>query len=246
MEIQSLSFSYGTHRVLDGIDLEIPEGRVSALVGANGAGKTTLLRCLTGDLRPDRGAVTFRGEPVQIDSNQWKRTIGVVPDGDALLPELTVEEHLLLAGELFGVAEVAERAVSLLALSGLEESRDVVGAALSAGMRKRLSVALALVHAPQLFLFDEPLNGMDYASSETFFSMIDYLRSAGRTVIISGHSLQAIARVADMVVEIGGGAIRRRVEIDRATSGAEDIAAKLKLLVPEMQAVEIRLPWFDR
>ncbi|HUX12877.1 MAG TPA: ABC transporter ATP-binding protein [Spirochaetia bacterium] len=233
MEIIELSYHTRSAHILDGVTAEIQDGKITAVIGPNGAGKTTLLRCLSGDLTPSSGTISFEGREVDPGSDDWKRTIGVVPDSDAIFEELTVIEQLSLAATLFGLREEVwkTRIDSLLELSALSERADSLGSDLSAGMKKRLAVALALIHAPRILLFDEPLNAMDFASSETFFWLLSYLRSVGRTVLISGHSLSAFVRAADHIVEMDHGCAVNNIEIVPDERTVEQILPQLRTAV---------------
>lgn len=224
MEIDGLSFSIHDRIVLERITVAVPDGQIAAVVGPNRAGRTTLLRCLAGDLPASAGSIRFEGQKVGPASETWKIAMGVVPDTDALFDELTVGERLSLAATLFGMVgeELAGRVGDLLILSGLDNRRDALGSELSAGMRRRLSITLALIHSPRLFLFDEPLNALDYASGETFSQLLRFLRKVGRTVLVSGHSPPALLRVSDWLLEMDSGRIARLVDLrNGATSSAQ-------------------------
>lgn len=251
MKISGLSYRIGRTVILDDLSAECPEAAITAIVGPNGAGKTTLLRCLCGDLVPDRVSVTFRERRAELSAPEWKRVVGVVPDSDALFGELTVEEQLGLAATLFGIhgENQRERVETLADLFGLSGRLDTLGRELSAGLRKRLAIALSLIHAPELLLLDEPLNSLDYAGGETLFELLRFLRSVGRTVFISGHSLAALIRIADRVVEIDEGRVVNSVEVP-------DDGRSIERLLPLLRtpfggatregAPSVSLPWMVR
>lgn len=230
MEIRGLSYAPRGVPILNAITADFPSGRISAVIGPNGAGKTTLLRCLSGEIAADSGVVRTGEHDADLQSDDWKRTIGVVPDTDQLFDELTVQEQLSLAAALFGIGEKEQsaRVESLLSFADLLDRADSPAGELSAGMRKRLAVAMALVHAPRVLLFDEPLNTMDFASSETFFGLLRYLRSMNRTILITGHSLQALVRVADRFVEIDGGRVINSVEVPDDARSVEEVMPLLR------------------
>ncbi len=215
MEIVGLTVSLGGRPILDSFSAEIPEGCITVLVGPNGAGKTTLLRCLSGELSADHGEVRVDGSAVGLGSDEWKAATGTVPDSDLLFDELSVREHLELAGQLFGVngEELQRRVDSLLLYSELHDRSDLLGSELSAGMRKRLSVSLSLIHNPRYFFLDEPLNTLDYASSETFFMLLRLLRAKRRTLLVSGHSVPVLLDVADQVLLIEQGRVAEVTEV---------------------------------
>ncbi|WP_455381266.1 ABC transporter ATP-binding protein [Salinispira pacifica] len=248
MKIAGLGYQARDIRILDNVSVEFPPGTTTALIGPNGAGKTTLLRCLAGDLPFDSGEVEIEGRGQDLRSDEWRRMVGFVPDSDMLFDELTVHEQLTLAAELFGIdsAERTLRVESLLTLTGLSDRIDAPARELSAGMRKRLALGLALIHAPQILLFDEPLSTLDYASSETFFALLEFLRSVRRTVVITGHSLSALARTADRYAEMDGGRIVNCFESGPAPQRADAILPRLRTAagssVPVFPAAVV-LPW---
>lgn len=249
MEIVDLTYESATVRILTDVSAEIPEGSITALVGRNGAGKTTLLRCLGGDLPPSAGRVTVGGVDVDLASDQWKRSMGFVPDDDELFEELTVEEHLTFAATLFGVKReaIAGRVTVLLDLSGLAPRSSSLARELSAGMRKRLAIALALVHSPRVLLFDEPLDSLDYDGGETFLQTLRYLRSLGRTALISGHSLPSLIAVADRIVEMDGGRIVNTLDLPAGKAAPEGVLPMLKSVSSAAGAPQgaICLPWME-
>lgn len=247
MEIVDLTVSLGDRTILDALSAEVPEGRITVLVGPNGAGKTTLLRCLSGELPADAGEVRVEGSPVVLGSDEWKAVTGIVPDSDLLFDELSVREHLELAGALFGVTsdELPTRVESLLAYSGLGDKSDLLGSELSAGMRKRLALSLSLIHDPRYFFLDEPLNTLDYSSSETFFILLRFLRSRERTVLVSGHSVPKLLEVADRVLLIEQGRVAEVAEVTPATKRRVlERLARREGMLSESDLGE-RLSWID-
>lgn len=247
MEIADLTVSLGGRPILDSFSAEIPEGCITVLVGPNGAGKTTLLRCLSGELGIDHGEVRVDGSPVALGSDEWKAATGVVPDSDLLFDELSVREHLELAGRLFGVKgdELRRRVESLLVYSGLHDRSDLLGSELSAGMRKRLAVSLSLIHNPRYFFLDEPLNTLDYASSEVFFMLLRFLRSRGRTLLVSGHSVPMLLEVADRVLLVEQGRVAEVSEVAPETK--RRVLDRLALREGMLSEADLgeRLGWMD-
>lgn len=248
MEIDALTCRIGGTTILDELTAECPDGGITVLIGPNGAGKTTLLRCLWGDLPAVPARITLGGRTVDPASVDWKREVGVVPDSDALFAELTVGEQLALAGTLFGIRgdRQKERVDSLIEAFGLSDHRDALGKELSAGLRKRLAIALSLVHAPRLILLDEPLNSLDYAGGETLFALLRFLRSVGRTVVVSSHSIAALLLVADRVLEIDHGRIVNSVDVDGNDRSVDTLLGQLRTLHAPPQRTgptELVLPW---
>ncbi len=244
MELRNLTYRTSGLTILDGISFDVPEGSITALVGHNGAGKTTLLNCLGGRLIFGPGTLRLAGQEIDTGSDSWKLLIGTVPDSDPLFEELTVTEQLTLAGSLFGIRDPQDRIDALLDLFDLGEKRNALGSALSAGMRKRLSLAFALIHGPRILLLDEPFNGLDYASSETFFSLLEYLRSLGMRIILSAHSLEALVRLSDRIVELERGKVRSILELQGTDRSLEAVASRLGS--QSRAGTPAFLPWMER
>ncbi len=232
LSIVELCCSLGKRRVLESVSAELPDGSATLLVGANGAGKTTLLRCLSGLVPTSGGAVRWNGTETRLGGDDWKRTVGFAPDGDAVLEDLTAFEQLELAGELFGLpsSSARERADSLLAVLDLTDRRDAQAGSLSSGTRKRLALALALVHGPSVVLLDEPLNGLDVAGAFRFVELVRFLKSRGRTLVVATHEVDFLAGVADSLLELERGAVARRREAGPQAAGSERRAIRAEEL----------------
>lgn len=230
MEIKSLSLNYGKIRVLDSIDCIIPEGCITALLGANGSGKTSLLRCLYGELNPVQGEFFYDGCKINTQAPEWKHLSAAVPDDDALFPDLSIAEQLSLAATVFGIAETEgkRRAKLLLDLFNLAGKQHTLCSELSAGMRKRAALSMALMHGPQLLFMDEPLNALDYESGEVFFRVLNYLKSKRRTVLLSGHHHTALLSIADYVIELRQGRVFRCLDLREHTGARDKILNDMK------------------
>ena len=163
LSLRGLSRRFGDVRAVRGIDLDVAEGEILGLLGPNGAGKTTTIRMMAGLLRPSEGAVRVYGKEVTPSRPDARRLVGVCPQENVLYPDLTARENLDYAGTLFGIPRAArrERAQRLLDTLGLAEKADARASQLSGGMKRRLTVALALVHDPPVVIFDEPEAGLD-------------------------------------------------------------------------------------
>ncbi len=219
---------FGSITALTGLDLEVPRGVVFALLGPNGAGKTTTVRLVLGQLHPDRGRIEVLGgtpsDPLV------RRRVGLAPQGIALYGELSARENLCLFGRLAGCRgrPLAARIEALLARVGLAERADEPVRAFSGGMQRRLNLAAALVHEPELVVLDEPTAGVDPQSREAIFGLIRELAAEGRTVLFSTHYLEEAERLADRVAIIDHG---RLVACDAVAALIERFGGAPRLVV---------------
>lgn len=195
---------FGTLIAVDGFSLEIPSG-ICALVGPNGAGKSTFLNMLTGLMVPDEGDIRISGRPPA----DTRKTMGVMPEKSGLFDLLSIREHLELAGAVYGLSqgETRNRADALLRVLGLDEMQDLFADQCSHGMRKKTSLAVALLHAPHVVFLDEPFEGIDPASSITVQALLRKAAAGGATVLFTSHTLGAVERIADRTIMIAAGKI---------------------------------------
>ncbi|MCW2949206.1 MAG: daunorubicin resistance transporter ATPase subunit [Thermoleophilia bacterium] len=204
-----LTRSYGDVRAVDALDLEVGAGELFALLGPNGAGKSTALGMLTTLVRPDAGTATVAGFDVARQRREVRRSIGIVFQDATLDLYLTVAENLRFHGALFNMArgDVRVRVEELLALVELSDRRDALVRTLSGGLRRRLELARALMHRPDVLFLDEPTLGLDPRARAAVAAQIDGLRtSQGTTVVLTTHYL-AEAERCDRVAVIDRGVI---------------------------------------
>jgi ABC-2 type transport system ATP-binding protein len=209
LELVSLSKRFGETIAADGVDLEVPRGSFFGLVGPNGAGKTTSLSMAVGLLRPDGGTARVLGLDVWADPERAKAMVGVLPDALMLPERLTGRELLTYVGLLRGLpaAVVAERTKELLAVLDLDEARDTLVVEYSAGMRKKIGLAAALLHAPRLLVLDEPFEGIDPVSASTIRAILARLVASGGTVIFSSHVMALVEQLCTHVGVIAHGKV---------------------------------------
>jgi ABC-2 type transport system ATP-binding protein len=209
LEAQSLKKSYGKLKAVDDISLHAAKGATVGLLGPNGAGKTTTVSMLCGLIHPDSGSVTIDGIPLGGDSNPAKRLIGLVPQDLALYDELPALANLQLFAALYRMTgSAAAKAIeSALELVGLRDrSRDRVQT-FSGGMKRRLNLAAALLHDPQLILLDEPTVGVDPQSRNAIFDNLETLKSQGKTLIYTTHYMEEAERLCDQIVIVDHGKV---------------------------------------
>jgi ABC-2 type transport system ATP-binding protein len=204
-----------------GISLSVPKGSFFGLVGPNGAGKTTTIRMIVGLLRPDAGEATVAGVSVWPDPRSAKGVIGVLPDDLRLFERLSGAELLTYLGLMRGMAraEVDRRRQDLLEVLGLHDDASVLVADYSTGMRKKIALAAALLHAPQVLFLDEPFESVDPLSARGITGVLNSFRSRGGTVVFSSHVMDTVERLCDHVAIVANGQIVRAGEIDAVRNG---------------------------
>ncbi len=219
IELRGVVKRFGPITAVDGLDLDVPEGICLGLLGPNGAGKSTTMRLLTGQALPDAGELRALGHELPGDSKAARARMGVVPQLDNLDVDVTVEDNLAIFARLYRVPDVGAAVDRALDLARLRDRRRDAVDELSGGMRRRLLLARGLVHEPELVLLDEPTVGLDPQIRTELWSLIDNLRSRGKTILMSTHYIEEAERLADEVALMNEGRI-----IARATP-AELIAA---------------------
>jgi ABC-2 type transport system ATP-binding protein len=209
VRVSGLVKRYRQVQALDGLSLEIARGEALCLLGPNGAGKTTLLHALAGLLRPDAGTVRIGaiGDPTD---PHVRRSIGLVPQSLALYAQLSAAENLRFFGRLSRVParDLEARVRFGLELAGLSSRADQRAGTLSGGMQRRLNLACALLHGPDLLLLDEPTTGVDAQSRSHLFATVERLKAQGLTVVCSTHSMDEAERLCDRVAVIEAGRVR--------------------------------------
>jgi lipooligosaccharide transport system ATP-binding protein len=210
IELKGVVKRFGQITAVDGLDLEVPEGICLGLLGPNGAGKSTTMRLLTGQARADAGEIRVLGYEIPAQSKEARATMGVVPQLDNLDIDVTVEDNLAVFARLYRVPDVGAAVDGALDLSRLKARRREAVDKLSGGMRRRLLLARGLVHEPRLMLLDEPTVGLDPQIRTEIWSLIDGLRSQGKTILMSTHYIEEAQRLADEVALMAEGKIIAR------------------------------------
>lgn len=229
IEVQGLCKSYGETRALENVGFTLRRGEVFGYLGPNGAGKTTTVNILCGLLERDAGEVMICGLDINRDPVAVKKQIGVVPEESNLYPELTCRRNLEYLGELYGLSRAARRtrAHDLLKVFDLVGKETAPFGALSRGMKRRLTVAAALIHSPEVVFLDEPTAGLDVPSARSLRTLIQTINRDGATVFLTTHNLAEAEALCDRVLILGKGRvvtegtaveIRQRVEKTRTLS----------------------------
>ncbi|MET8625903.1 ABC transporter ATP-binding protein [Kitasatospora sp. NPDC004669] len=231
LRLTGLCKRFGAHTAVDGVDLVVPSGSFYGLVGPNGAGKTTSLSMAVGLLRPDAGSSEIFGVDVWSDPVRAKSLVGVLPDGMMLPERLTGPELLHYLGRLRGLpaATVDARAEELLAVLELDEAEHTPVIDYSTGMRKKIGLATALLHAPRLLVLDEPFEAVDPVSAATIRVILQRFTASGGSVVLSSHVMALVEQLCDHVGVIAGGRVLAAGPVDevRAGRGLEDVFVEL-------------------
>jgi lipooligosaccharide transport system ATP-binding protein len=190
-----------------GLSFALESGECFGLLGPNGAGKTTTLRCCLGLTAPDGGTITLLGEPVPARGREARERVGVVPQFDNLDPDFTVAENLLVYGRYFGLTDSAirQRIPDLLDFAGLAGKEEMGLRTLSGGMKRRLTLARALVNDPDLLVLDEPTTGLDPQARHLIWDRLKRLLSAGKTILLTTHFMDEAERLCDRLAIVDAG-----------------------------------------
>ncbi len=242
IQVRELRKVYGDKAAVDGLTLTVPRGCFFGFLGPNGAGKTTTIRMLTGLTPPASGSIELLGLPMPEQATEIKRRIGLVPDESLLFDRLTGAEFLEFVGRMYGLARpvARERSRELLSLFELDGDRRKLIAEYSKGMRKRVAMAAALIHRPELFLMDEPFEGVDAVGARLMKDLLVDLVRRGATIFLTSHVLEVVERLCDRVAIIHEGKLV--MEQDIGQLGAETLEDVFVRVVGAERAVE-RLDW---
>ena len=194
-------------KALHGVSLEIPRGSFFGLLGPNGAGKSTLINILAGLVRKTAGSAAIWGHDIDSDSRRARAAIGVVPQELNLDPFFTPREALEFQAGLYGLPKAERRTDEILAAVGLSDKANSYARTLSGGMRRRLLVAKALVHAPQVLVLDEPTAGVDIELRQQLWAYVRQLNAAGTTVVLTTHYLEEAEALCDHIAIINHGSL---------------------------------------
>jgi len=256
LEVKALKKSYGNLVAVDGVSLRADAGETVGLLGPNGAGKTTTVSIIAGLLRPDSGEVLIEGRPLSGDTDPLKRKIGLVPQDLALFDELSARDNLAFFGALYDLdgAKAKHAMAEALDLVGLgDRAKDHVRE-FSGGMKRRLNLAAALLHDPQILLLDEPTVGVDPQSRNAIFDNLETLKKRGKTLIYTTHYMEEAERLCDRMIIIDHGKVVANdtlhglfrllpvtnllaIELENSSDG---LSADQLQSLPDVQSVELR------
>jgi ABC-2 type transport system ATP-binding protein len=245
LEVKNLSKRFGARVAVDGVSFRVLAGQTVGLLGPNGAGKSTTVGMLCGLIRPDGGEVLLDGVPVAAGATAAKGRIGLVPQDLALYEDLSARENLKLFGALYGLkgAALDGRIRDVLALVNLADRAGDKPSTFSGGMKRRLNIAAALLHDPQLLILDEPTVGVDPQSRNAIFETLEQLKAQGRSLIYTSHYMEEVERLADHIVIIDHGKLladESPLELHRRLPAKAALHVELAAPLAETQLDELR------
>jgi ABC-2 type transport system ATP-binding protein len=223
LRVQAVSKCYGAIKALAGVSFDVRQGEVFGLLGSNGAGKTTLISILATEQRPSAGDALILGRSVRDERRAVRHVVGLAPQEIALYPMLTAAENLRFFGRIYGLGgvELSRHVKELLGFVGLQDrANDRVGT-YSGGMKRRLNLAVALVHHPQLLLLDEPTAGVDPQSREDILKLVRRLRDDGKAVLYTTHHMDEAEALCDRLCILNEGALIAVGTLERLLSNLD-------------------------
>jgi ABC-2 type transport system ATP-binding protein len=230
IEVKGLTKYYGDLLAVDHVSFEVRKGEIFGFLGPNGAGKTTTVRMLTTLLAPSEGTACIEGHDILKDPYGARERAGMLPEEANVYVELSAWDNLMFTGELYGVSpgRREERAGDLLRMLGLYERKNSKAREFSKGMRRRLAVAMALVHSPHVLFLDEPSSGLDVQSTILIRGLLEQLRDEGKTIFLTTHQMEEANQLCDSVAII-----------NRGTIAAIDAPENLKSAIQSAQSVVV-------
>lgn len=209
MSVSHLTKSFKETKVLNNVSFEVHQGEVLCFLGPNGAGKTTTINILTAALGSDGGEITYKGRPINRQLRSYKQALGIVPQDLALYEELSAEQNLSFFASLYGLHGPAlKKAINeALVFAGLDDRRRDKVKTFSGGMKRRLNIACAIAHRPELVIMDEPTVGIDPQSRNYILDSIKKLRDEGMTVIYTTHYMEEVEVISTRIIIMDHGSI---------------------------------------
>ena len=238
VEVTDLTKAYGSRAAVDGVNLSIPRGICYGLLGPNGAGKTTTISIIAGTMDPDRGTVVIDGKTVRTQDQDSKRQIGYVPQELALYEEMSAQDNLKFFCMLYGLSgKDMECAIesSLLATGLMDRKKEPVRQ-FSGGMKRRLNIGIALLHDPAFLILDEPTVGVDPQSRNLIFETLEYLLTAGKTILYTTHYMEEVERLCNSVAIMDQGKV---IADDRISTLIANLDEKNRVTIGLESAVSL-------
>ncbi|HKA02329.1 MAG TPA: ABC transporter ATP-binding protein [Candidatus Solibacter sp.] len=232
LEVSGLHKRYGDLVAVHEVSFTARPGEMVGLLGPNGAGKTTTVSMIAGLLAPDRGEVRIAGDPVRSETDPVKRRMGLVPQDLALHDELSARENLALFGALYAMrsAALSHAMDEALAIAGLIDRAGDRVANFSGGMKRRLNLAVALLHSPSILLLDEPTVGVDPQSRNAIFANLEEFKRQGKTLVYTTHYMEEAERLCDRIIIIDHGKVIANGTLD-----------EVRQLVPATNVLEVHI-----
>jgi len=211
IEIRNLSKTYKDNiKAVSNISFDVPKGIIFGFLGPNGAGKTTTIKMLTGLIQPTEGTATIQGKNIRTQIVEIKKKIGVVTEDSNLYDELSVFDNLRFVAQLYGLTQDNRdrRIAELLKNFDLESKRQAKFSTLSKGMKRKVIIAAALIHSPQVLFLDEPTTGLDVLSARSLRAMIKELKTLGVTIFLTTHYIEEAEQLCDQIAILVNGSIK--------------------------------------
>ncbi len=228
LDIQAVTKTFGDKVAVNNLTLRLQPGDFLGLLGRNGAGKSTTLNMVCGLLQPTTGSIRVLGHDVQGDPLAAKRQIGIMPEGGGLMEHLTGTQYLYFVGRMYGLddAVVDERRRELFDVLALDAEPGTLLVDYSTGMKKKVALSAALIHAPRLVLLDEPFEGVDPVSARTIREILAGLRAKGVTLVLTSHVLEIVEKLCSTIAILDAGELLGHGSLDeirsRLAGGADD------------------------
>jgi len=244
IQTETLTRRFGELVAVDQVNMAVETGQFFGFLGPNGAGKSTTIKMLTGLLQPTGGSIRILGHDLEKEPVEVKRRIGVVPEGLALFERLTGAEYLSFVGRMYGLDRktATQRGAELLDFMQLAERPKSLVADYSHGMKKKLALAAAVIHGPQVLFLDEPFEGVDAIAAGTLKHMLNRMVDRGVTIFLTSHVLEIVERLCSHVAIIHKGGIVAQGSIEELRAGVEARAAAAGgLLAPHEEGETLTL-----
>jgi ABC-2 type transport system ATP-binding protein len=232
LQTHGLSKHFGDFKAVNDLTITVNRGEIYGFLGPNGAGKTTTILMILGLLRPTSGSLSLLGQPSA--DNETRRRIGVALEHLSFYDEMTALEYLRFFGDIYNVPSIDERAQDLLTLLNLSEWKDGVISSFSTGMRRKLALARALLHRPELLILDEPTSGLDPLSLVQVRQLLLDARNEGTTVVVSSHQLSEVEQSADRVAIIAKGQLVAEDTVKTLLQRTQSASATLTIELAEV------------
>ncbi|MCL2503022.1 MAG: ABC transporter ATP-binding protein [Coriobacteriia bacterium] len=251
LSVTDLRKTYGDVAAVDGVGFSVAEGEIFGLLGPNGAGKTTTISMISCLIAPDAGEISIDGHSTRTDSLGARKILGVVPQEIALYPLLTAAENLAFWGRMYGLKgkRLAEAVEYGLALAGLEDKAKKRVETFSGGMKRRINIAVGVLHRPRVLLMDEPTVGIDPQSRNHILGLVRELNKGGMTILYTSHYMEEVEALCDRIAIMDHGrviALGTLGELRRVVGGMDIVTAEVAEIPPKALAGIRALEGVDR
>ncbi|MCC3145929.1 ABC transporter ATP-binding protein [Halanaerobium sp. Z-7514] len=238
IKIKEINKSYGNLQALDDINLDIEKGEFFGLLGPNGAGKSTLIGILGGLVHKDSGKITVLGNDIILNYRETKKSLGIVPQEITFDPYFTVRETLEIHSGYFGIKNNTDKINELLAALSLKDKAEIGPRQLSGGMKRRLLIAKALVHDPEIIVLDEPTAGVDVELRNSLWEYVIQLNKEGKTIILTTHYLEEAEALCDRIAIMNKGKIVKVDSKENLINSIDKKIIKIKFADPAHELKE--------